>query len=335
MDTAARVFVAGGDTLPGTALLELLPGRGFANLVGVGDDEPELTDAREVEAFFAAARPEFVFLVAGKSGGIGLNRSRPAELMLDNLRVAANVLSSAHRHGVTKLLYLASSCAYPRSAPQPLRPDSLTTGPLEPTSEFYATAKLAGWKLCEAYRKQHGCRFVTGFPANPFGPHDDFSPDGGHVVPALIRRAHEAKEMGEPVLTVWGTGTPRREFVFARDLADACLFVMRHYDGTAPINLGGGTDLSIAEVARTVAEVVGFRGRVEFDSTKPDGAPLKALDSSELLAMGWRPATDFRTAVAETYRWFLATRGRSDPQISRMTQISEPRRKNGVLSSGF
>src|SRR5262249_25739199 len=231
MNTAARVFVAGGETLVGAALLEVLPDRGFTNLVGVGNDEPDLTDADEVELFFADARPEYVFLVAGKSGGIGLNRSRPAELMLDNLRTTVNVLEAAHRFGVKKLLYLASSCAYPRSAPHPLHPDSLTTGPLEPTSECYATAKLAGWKLCEAYRRQYGCRFVTGFPATPFGPGDDFSPDGGHVIPALIRRAHEAKENGEAVLTVWGSGTPRREFVVSRDLADACLFVMRNYDG--------------------------------------------------------------------------------------------------------
>ena len=297
-------FVAGGDTLLGAALLDLLPHHGY-DLVGVGDDEPELTDAGEVDAFFAAARPEFVFLVGGKSGGIGLNRARPAELMLHNLRVFSHVMDAAHRHAARKLLYTASSCAYPRSVPQPLRVESLTSGPLEPTSEAYATAKLAGWKLCDAYRRQYGCRFITAFPANPFGPHDDFGPDSGHVIPALIRRAHEAKENGEAVLTVWGTGTPRREFVVSRDLADACLFVMRHYDGDAPINLGGGSDVSIAEVARTVADVVGFRGEIAFDTTKPDGAPLKALDSWALREMGWRPAVAFRDAVAETYRWFL------------------------------
>lgn len=305
MTHTSRVFVAGGDTLAGAALLDLLPERGFTHIVGAGPDEPRLTHGDEVDLFFADARPEYVFLVGGKSGGIGLNRTRPAELMLDNMRTIANVVDASHRYGVKKLLYLASSCAYPKHAPHPLHPDSLATGPLEPTSEAYATAKLAGWKLCDAYRRQYGCRFVTGFPANAFGPHDDFGPDSGHVVPALIRRAHEAKERREPALVVWGTGTPRREFVYARDLADACLFTMRHYADGTPINLGGGSDLSIADVAGTVAEVVGFRGRLVFDTSKPDGAPLKALDSSDLRTLGWQPGTDFREAVGETYRWFL------------------------------
>lgn len=308
MNRGSRIFVAGGNTLPGAALVELLPEQGYENLVGVGSDEPNLTDPGEVDLFFSDVRPEYVFLVGGKSGGIGLNRSRPADLMLDNLRTVTNVLAAAHRYGVKKLLYLASSCAYPKHASQPLRVESLTTGPVEPTSEAYAMAKLAGWKLCEAYRRQYGCRFIAGFPANAFGPHDDFGPDSGHVIPALIRRAHEAKERGEPVLMVWGSGRPRREFIYSRDLASACQFVMRHYDGEAPINLGGGIDLSIADAARTVAEVVGFRGRLVFDTTKPDGAPLKALDSSELLSLGWRPSTDFRTAVTETYDWFARHR---------------------------
>ena len=305
MNRKSRVFVAGGDTLVGAALLDALQERGFTKLVGVGPFEPDLTDAAGVDTFFAENVPEYVFLVGGKSGGIGLNRARPAELMLDNLRTTANVVDAAHRHGAKKLLYLASSCAYPRLAPQPLRVESLTTGPVEPTSEAYATAKLAGWKLCSAYRRQYGCHFVTGFPANAFGPHDDFGADAGHVIPALLRRAHEAKVRGEQFLTVWGTGRPRREFIYSRDLADACLFVMDRYDGDDPINLGGGSDLSIAETARAVADAVGFRGQLIFDISKPDGAPLKGLDSSALLALGWRPSTDFRAAVSETYQWFL------------------------------
>lgn len=305
MTRRSRVFVAGRNTLAGAALLELLPGRGFDRVLG---NEPDLTNTADVERFFASERPEFVFLVGGMSGGIGLNRERPADLILDNLRTVTNVIAAAHRFGVARLLYLASSCAYPKHAAQPLRIESLGTGPLESTSEAYATAKYAGWKLCEAFRRQHGCRFVTAFPANPFGPHDDFGPDSGHVVPALIRRAHEAKENGVTELTVWGTGTPRREFIYSRDLAAACLFAMHRYDGDAPINLGGGTDLSIAEVAHVIADVVGFRGRVAFDASMPDGAPRKGLDSSALREMGWRPATDFRTAVAETYEWFLAHR---------------------------
>jgi GDP-L-fucose synthase len=306
--------VAGGATLAGAALLDLLREEGFARLVGTGETEPDPTDAAEVEAFFAASRPEVVFHCAGLSGGIGLNRARPVELMRDNLLGTLAVLDAAHRFGVRKLVYLASSCAYPKHAVQPMAVDSLGTGPMEPTSAGYSTAKFAGYALCDAYRNQHGCRFITAFPANAFGPHDDFSAEGGHVIPALLRRAHEAKRRGDAELVVWGTGSPRREFLYSRDLARACLFVAEHYDGAAPINLGGGTELSIAEVAHMVAAVVGFRGRIVFDSSKPDGAPRKALDSAPLLAMGWRPATDFRIALEQTYHWFLrhrAAEGRS------------------------
>ena len=304
MNRLARIFVAGGDTLLGAALLDHLSECGFINLVGAAADQPDLGDTLAVEAFFEQIKPEFVFLAGGKSGGIRLNRQRPADLMLDNLRTIANVIDAAHRYGAKKLLYLASSCAYPRQAAQPLQVESLLAGPVEPSSEAYATAKIAGWKLCEAYRRQYGCRFITAFPANAFGPHDDFSDESGHVIPALIRRTHEAKLNGERSLTVWGSGSPRREFIYSRDLADACLFVMRHYENEIPINLGGGTDISIAEAARTIAEMVGFRGKLIFDSTKPDGAPFKALDSAALFDMGWKPSTDFRTAIAETYRWY-------------------------------
>jgi GDP-L-fucose synthase len=304
MNRLARIFVAGGDTLIGAALLDHLSDRGFINLVGVGVYEPDLTDTDAVHDFFRQSRPEFVFHAAGKSGGIGLNRECPADLMLDNLRVTTNVLEAAANCGVKKLLYLASSCGYPRNAPQPMRVESLLSGPVEPTSEAYATAKLAGWKLCDAYRRQHGCEFITGFPANAFGPNDDFGSESGHVIPALIRRIHDAKRNDSLEVKIWGTGSPRREFIFSRDLADACLFAMKHYDGEAPINLGGGTDLSIAETARTIADVVGYRGELVFDTTKPDGAPLKALDSSVLLNLGWKPTTDFRSAIVETYRWY-------------------------------
>jgi GDP-L-fucose synthase len=303
MNRTARVYVAGGTTLQGAALLDRLRAAGH-RLVGVPPDEPDPTDAGQVEDFFGEARPEYVFVAAGRLGGIALNQARPAELMLDNLLATAHVVDAAHRHGVTKLLYLASACAYPRNAPQPLRVESLWSGELEPTSAAYATAKLAGWQLCDAYRRQYGCRFVTAIPANAFGPHDDFSPDGGHVLPALLRRAHLALVRGEPELVVWGTGRPRREFVFSRDLADACLLVMDRYDGPGPINLGGGACWSIAEAAALVADVVGYRGELCFDATKPDGAPLKGLDCGPLRALGWQPATDFRTALAETYAWF-------------------------------
>jgi GDP-L-fucose synthase len=305
VDLRARTYVAGGDTLLGRALRQRLHAAGFENLVGQPPDEPGLTCPGQVEDFFSEARPEYVFMAAGQSGGIHANQSRPAELMLDNLLVSAHVIHQAWRHGVRKLLYLASACAYPRSSPQPMPVEALLTGPLELSSEAYATAKLAGWKLCEAYGRQYGVRFLTAFPANPFGPGDDFHPEAGHVIPGLMRRLHEARENGAEEVTVWGTGTPRREFLFAPDLADACLFVMNHYDGPGPINLGGGTDLSIAETARQVAEVVGYRGRLRFDLSRPDGAPRKALDAGLVLALGWRPATPFRTALEETYAWFL------------------------------
>jgi GDP-L-fucose synthase len=305
VNRTARIYVAGGETLAGAALLKQLRAAGYRNLAGTPPNEPDLTAAGQVDQFFEEARPEYVFLLAGKSGGIRRNQELPAELMLDNLLVTAHVLHQAYRHRVAKLLYLASSCSYPKEAPQPLRTDSLMTGPLEASSAPYATAKLAGWQLCEAYRRQYGVRFITAIPSNPFGPHDDFSLEGGHVIPALMRRAHEAKRNSDPELPVWGSGTPRREFIYSRDLADACLFIMRHYEGPEPINLGGSPSRSIAEVARAIVEVVGFQGRLRFDKSKPDGMPSKRLDSSPLRRLGWRPSTDFRTALAAAYAWFL------------------------------
>lgn len=304
MNADARVFVAGGTTLLGAALIRRLQAEGLTRLVGLPPDEPDLTCPAQVEDFFSEARPEYVFVAAGKSGGIALNRARPAELMLDNLLVAAHVLPAAQAHGVSKLLYLASACAYPRDAAQPMGVEALLTGPVEPTSAAYATAKLAGWQLCRAFRQQYGARFVVGFPTNAFGPGDDFGGDSGHVVPALMRRAHEAKERGEPALTVWGSGAPRREFLHADDVADACAFVMRRYDGEAPINLGGGADVSVAELARAIADVVGYRGRLVFDAGKPDGAPRKRLDAAPLLGMGWRPRVGLREGLERTYEWF-------------------------------
>jgi GDP-L-fucose synthase len=304
MKTGARVYVAGGATPLGAAILDRLRDEGGFDLVGLPNEEPDLSSAGQVEDFFGEARPEYVFFAAGRSGGIGLNQARPAELMLDNLLSTAHVLDAARRHGVRKLLYLASSCGYPRDAPQPLAVESLWAGPVEPTSAAYAHAKLAGWVLCDALRRQYGADFVTAIPANSFGPHDDFGPDSGHVIAALMRRAHKAMLADEPTLTVWGSGTPRREFVYSRDLADACVFVMRRYDGPAPINLGGGAVLGIGEAARAVADVVGYRGRLVFDTTKPDGAPLKALDAAPLRRLGWRPLTEFREALARTYDWF-------------------------------
>jgi GDP-L-fucose synthase len=301
----ARIYVAGADTLLGAALRTRLQAAGYDNLVGLPPGEPEFTCPRQVDDFFAHARPQHVFLTAGKSGGIHANQAYPAALMRDNLLVIVHVLHAAYRHGAAKLLYLASSCSYPRLAPQPMRVESLLTGPLEPTNEGYALAKLTGLKVCEAYRHQYGAHFITAIPANSFGPHDDFTPENSHVIPGLIRRLHAARLRGQDELDIWGTGQARREFLYGPDLADACLFVMNHYDAPEPINLGGGPELSIAEVARAVAEVVGYRGRLRFDTNRPDGMPRKVLDAGPLFQLGWRPKTDFRTALVETFHWFL------------------------------
>jgi GDP-L-fucose synthase len=308
MKQSSRIYVAGGLTLAGAALREHLLALGYTNLVGTPPDEPDLNNAGQVEDFFTEAQPEYVFFAAGASGGIALNQTRPADLMVDNLLATIHVLQMAHLTGVRKLLYLGSSCSYPRAAAQPLGVESLMAGPLEPTSAAYATAKLAGWQLCQAYRQQYGANFVTAIPANCFGPHDDFDLDSGHVIPALLRRAHEAKEANRPELVVWGSGSPRREFLFAEDLADACLFVMKHYDGLAPINLGGGADRSILETAVAVAKVVGYSGRLRWDVSKPDGMPLKRLDCNPLTKLGWQPKVDFGKALEHTYEWYLANK---------------------------
>lgn len=305
MNESARIYVAGGDTLIGAALREKLPSLGYTNLVGEPPAEPDLICPWQVEDFFASEQPEYVFVTAGQSGGIRANQSYPAQLMRDNLLTTVHVLHASYRYGVTKLLYLASSCSYPRLAHQPMRIESLMTGPLEPTNEAYAMGKLAGMVLCQAYRKQYGSRFLTAIPANAFGPHDDFSAEDSHVIPGLLRRFHEARYSGQAEVRIWGSGRPRREFLYSRDLADACVFVMKNYDAEEPINLGGGSDLSIAETARIIASVVGYHGRLSFDVSRPDGMPLKSLDSRPLRKLGWTPTTDFRRALAETYDWFL------------------------------
>lgn len=303
--------MAGGQTLIGSAILRELDRRGHRNVVGRGGEEPNLLDASAVEAFFARTGPEYVFVAAGRSGGIGANQKNPANLMLDNLLTECHLIHSAHRHGARKLLYLASSCCYPKLCPQPMRVESLLDGPLEPTSEAYALAKIAGIKLCQAYRAQHDAPFVSAIPADAFGPGDDFSAEDSHVVAALVRKIHEAKLRGAESVELWGTGTPRRELLYAEDLAEACLLVMREYDGIEPINIGSGSDLSIRELAELIQDVVGYRGSLRFDPSRPDGMPFKALDSSPLRAMGWRPRTAPRAALAATYEAFqgIATLG--------------------------
>lgn len=308
MEKHAKIFVAGAQTLIGASLHRELKRQGAVNIVGALGDEPELTDSAQVDAFFFRNRPDYVFVVAGKSGGIGANQKWPAQLMLENLLVACHVIHSAYRHGVRKLFYLASSCSYPKYCAQPMRVESLLSGSLEPTSEAYGLAKIAGIKLCQSYRQQYGVNFISGIPADVFGPGDDFSFEDSHVVAALIRRMHEAKELGVESVEIWGSGAPRREFIFSEDLADACIFVMHEYDDPQPINLGGGSDLSIRELAALIKEVVGYSGELRFDPSRPDGMPMKLLDSSKLISMGWSPKTSFRSAVSVTYEWFLQRR---------------------------
>jgi GDP-L-fucose synthase len=303
MDPNARVYVAGAKTMIGGAIANRLRTKPSAGVIT--EEEPDLQTRGAVDEFFARVRPEYVFVAAGRTAGIAGNQQFPADLMLDNLLVAGHLIPAAWKCGVTKLLYLASSCAYPKLAPQPLQAGSLWTGALEPTSAAYAVSKLAGVALCQAYRQQHGARFITAIAADAYGPGDDFGSDNSHVVAALMRRFHEARIAGRAFVEVWGSGTPRREFIYVDDLADACIFAMERYDGDDPLNLGTGTTTSIAELAETIRDVVGYRGELRFDRSRPDGMPFKGLDSTPLGALGWRPRCQLRDGLKRTYEWFL------------------------------
>jgi GDP-L-fucose synthase len=310
LNQSNRIFVAGPETLVGSAILRRLEAGGYTSLVR-GDDGLNLADQVEVDRFFDDAHPEYVFMAGGQILGIGGNQRRPAELMLNNLLVSCHVIDAAHRFGVKKLLYLASGCSYPKECVQPMQPTALMTGPLEPTSEFYATAKVTGLKLCEAYRRQYSAPFIVGITANPFGPGDDFDLENAHVIGALIRRMHNAKRRGVESVTIWGTGTPVREFIFVEDLADACVFAMQEYAGSEPINLAGGTVITIAELAQEIKRLIGYEGALRFDSSKPDGMPLKMFDSTKLRALGWKTGTPFDMALRATYAYFLENEARA------------------------
>ena len=304
LDKNAKIWVAGQETLLGAAIQHLLERQGFLNLV----DTPrglDLTQQEPTEAFLGESQPTYIFMAAGASGGIQANQQFPADLMRDNLLVATHLLDSAYRHGVKRLLYLASSCSYPRDCPQPMQTEALMSGPLEPTNAAYATAKLAGIALCQAYRQQYGADFFAVIPANSYGPGDDFGTENAHVVSALIRRMHLAKQENAECVTLWGSGQARREFAYAEDLADACLFAMSHFRGQTPLNIGSDEEVSIAELAEVVRSVVGYTGELRFDSTRPDGMPLKCLDTSLLRAMGWTPSTSLYQGLKSTYAWFL------------------------------
>jgi GDP-L-fucose synthase len=307
----ARVYVAGHRGLVGSAILRRLQGEGFSEILTATREQLDLRDQAAVNYWFRANRPEFVFLVAGTVGGILANSTRPAEFIYDNMMIHATVVHAAHLFPVERLLYLGSSCIYPRGCPQPMKEEDLLSGFLEPTNEPYAIAKIAGIKLCQAYRKQYGCDFISAMPTNLYGPHDNFSLTSSHVLPALIRRFHDAKVEGRREVVVWGTGAPRREFLHVDDLADACVFLMRRYDAVDHVNVGTGEDLTIRELAEMVRDAVHPGSELVFDASKPDGTPRKLLDVSRLHALGWRHRIDLRAGVESSYRWFLENHDRA------------------------
>jgi GDP-L-fucose synthase len=305
MNKDSRIFVAGHRGLVGTALVRRLERIGHTNLLLRSSAELDLRNQAAVEDFFGQERPEFVFLAAAKVGGILANDSYPADFIRDNLQIQTNVIDAAHRLGTRKLAFLGSSCIYPKFAPQPMPESSLLTGPLEPTNEWYAIAKIAGVKMCQAYRRQYGFDAISIMPTNLYGPGDNFDLKSSHVLPALIRKFHEAKQRGDREVVIWGTGTPRREFLHVDDLADACMFLLNNFQGAEPVNVGWGEDISIAELAHLVGEAIGFTGDLRFDTSKPDGTPRKLLEVSRLRGLGWTPKIQLRDGVAATYRWFL------------------------------
>ena len=305
MELNANILIAGTDGFVRDSITSMLQGRGYTNVIMPYERDVDFTDAPSVEGLFAISHFDYVFLVGGISGGILANQRIPAQLMLNNLLVDCNVISMSHKFNVKKLFYLASSCIYPREADQPIVETALMTGRLEPTNESYATAKIAGLQLCKAYNVQFGTSFVVGIPSNPFGPGDDFSEEESHVIPGLIRRMHNAKIKGSEVVEIWGTGRPKREFIYSDDLADACVFVMNEMSDEGPINIGGGEDVSIYELAILDKKIVGYDGGLIFDETKPDGMPFKGLDATALSNAGWRPKVELSDALRVTYNWYL------------------------------
>jgi GDP-L-fucose synthase len=301
----SRVFVAGHRGLVGSAILRRLEAEGFRRVLTASREQLDLRDQAAVNYWFKANRPEYVFLVAGTVGGILANSTRPAEFIYDNMMIHATVVHAAHLFPARKLLYLGSSCIYPREAPQPMREEHLLSGPLESTNESYAIAKIAGIKLCQAYRRQYGCDFISAMPTNLYGPQDNFDLTSSHVLPALIRKFHDARVAERGEVQIWGTGTPRREFLHVDDLADACLFLMRRYDEAEHVNVGTGEDLTIRELAETVRDIVYPEAKLVFDPSKPDGTPRKLLDVSRLHGLGWRHRIGLRDGIESSYRWFL------------------------------
>ncbi len=304
MKKESRVYIAGHQGLVGSAVRRRLETLGYENLLFKTHRELDLLKSRDVMIFFDKNRPDYLFLAAAKVGGIGANSTYPAEFIYNNLMIQTNLIHASYLYGVKKLLFLGSSCIYPKECPQPMKEEYLLSGYLEPTNEPYAVAKIAGIKMCQAYNRQYGTSYISVMPTNLYGPDDNFDLETSHVLPALIRKFHEAKERGENRVTLWGTGTPKREFLHVDDLADACVFLMNHYDESEIINIGAGRDLTIAELAEMIAQVVGFKGEILYDPSRPDGTPVKRLDVSRLSRLGWRAKISLKKGLKETYQWY-------------------------------
>lgn len=305
MKINSKIYVAGHRGMVGSAILRCLEARGFKNLVYAPSSALDLKDTEKVNRFFEAEKPEFVFVAAAKVGGILANSTYPADFLYDNLMIQNNVIHAAFQKKVEKLLFLGSSCIYPKLAPQPIKEESLLSGYLEPTNEAYAIAKIAGIKLCQAYNRQHGCRFISAMPTNMYGYGDSYHPENSHVLPALLRRFHEAKANNNPEVAIWGSGKPLREFMFSDDLAEACVFLMETYEDPELINVGTGEEVSILELARLIAGIVGYQGKITFDTSKPDGTPRKLMDSSRLRALGYRHKVSLEEGIRATYKDYL------------------------------
>jgi GDP-L-fucose synthase len=301
MDKNSPVYVAGHRGMVGSAIVRKLEKEGFSNILSLSSAQLDLRRQTEVDAFFQANKPAYVFLAAAKVGGILANNTYRADFLYDNLMIQNNIIHAAWQHGVEKLLFLGSSCIYPKLAPQPLREDYLLTGPLEATNEPYAIAKIAGIKLCDAFRAQYGCNYISAMPTNLYGPNDNYDLEKSHVLPALIRKMHEAKKNGSPEVVIWGSGTPMREFMHVDDLAEACLFLMQNFNEPGLVNIGTGVDLSIKELALLIREIVGYEGELHFDSSKPDGTPRKLMDVSKLNKLGWKSQVDLESGIRKVY----------------------------------
>ena len=307
MDKSAKIYVAGHRGMVGSAIVRKLEKEGFSNIITRTSKDLDLRNQAQVQTFFQTEKPDFVILAAAKVGGIHANNVYRAEFLYDNLSIQNNVINSAHENGVTKLLFLGSSCIYPKMAPQPLKEDSLLTGELEPTNEPYAIAKIAGIKMCESYRDQYGSNFISAMPTNLYGPNDNYDLNNSHVLPALIRKFHEAKESGAKEVMIWGTGSPKREFLHVDDLADACFYLLENYDGKELVNVGCGEDISIKDLALTIKDIVGFEGELTFDTSKPDGTPRKLMDVSKLKNIGWEASISLKDGISSTYELFKAS----------------------------